>query len=186
MPNVVKNLDVAEVETKPSPVEAIQQYVAENKPAIGRLLSGEFEISTMVEAEKLSTMLAAHTPCPDRSSMGFWELLANAVEHGNLEIDYDTKSALLLNGQIEDEIERRLGMEPYRSRVVNVKFKCTKEHVWLRVTDQGAGFDFKAALDAEMPMDRPNGRGILVARNLCFDTLTYEGSGNTVEATINL
>ena len=30
-------------------------------------------------------------------------------------------------------------------------------------------------------MDRPNGRGICIARKLCFDRVIYRGQGNIVE-----
>lgn len=176
----------AETGEKPDTVEAIQQYVAENKPVIGRMVAGEFEITDLTEAEKLSTMLAAHTPCPDKASLGFWELLANAVEHGNLEIDFDMKSELIMSGEIEREIRNRLGRAPFRNRVVKVAFRCTKDLIWLRVQDEGPGFDHAGVLAADMPMDRPNGRGLHVARSMCFDTMRYEGNGNTVEATIKL
>lgn len=171
---------------KTDTVDAIQQYVAENKPVIGRMVAGEFEITDLTQAEKLSTMLAAHTPCPDKASLGFWELLANAVEHGNLEIDFDTKSELLQSGEIENEIGRRLETSPFRDRVVRVEFRCTRDLIRLRVQDEGPGFDHAKVLAAEMPMDRPNGRGLHVARSMCFDTMCYEGNGNTVEATIKL
>lgn len=176
----------APVAEKVSPVEAIQLYVAQHKPAIGRMVAGEFEITTLNEAEKLSTMLAANTPYPEKVSLGFWELLSNAVEHGNLEIDMQTKADLLLSGQMEAEVERRLTMEPYRGRIVRVSFKCGKKAIRLKVRDQGKGFDYEKFLNSEMPMDKPNGRGLHVARDLCFDSLKYEGCGNVVTATIKL
>jgi two-component sensor histidine kinase len=171
---------------KPSPIESIQQYVSKNKPVIGRLVSGEFEITTLNEAEKLSTMLAANTPCPEKASLGIWELLSNAVEHGNLEIDQQTKAKLVMSGKIEDEIQRRLQLEVYRNRVVRVFFKCSGSQVRLKVQDEGKGFDFEKVLNSDMPLDQPNGRGIHVARNLCFDTIEYQGCGNEVVATIDL
>ncbi len=177
---------VSLMEDKPSPIESIQKYVSKNKPVIGRMVSGEFEITTLNEAEKLSTMLAANTPCPEKASLGIWELLSNAVEHGNLEIDQQTKAKLIMSGEIDDEIQRRLRLGTYRNRVVRVFFKCSRSRVWLKVMDEGKGFDFEKVLNGEMPLDQPNGRGLLVARNLCFDTLDYHGCGNEVVATIEL
>lgn len=174
------------MEDKPSPLESIQQYVSKNKPVIGRLVSGEFEITTLNEAEKLSTMLAANTPCPEKASLGIWELLSNAVEHGNLEIDQQTKAKLIMSGKIEAEIQRRLRLDSFRDRIVRVFFKCTRSHVCLKVQDEGKGFDYEKVLNSDMPLDQPNGRGIYVARNLCFDTIEYRGCGNEVVATIDL
>ncbi len=177
---------VPSMEDKPSPIESIQNYVSKNKPVIGRMVCGEFEITTLNEAEKLSTMLAANTPCPEKASLGIWELLSNAVEHGNLEIDQQTKAKLIMSGEIEGEIQRRLRLGTYSNRVVRVFFKCSGSQVWLKVLDEGKGFDFEKVLNSDMPLDQPNGRGIHVARNLCFDTLDYHGCGNEVVATIKL
>lgn len=169
-----------------NPVDSIQQYVSENKSAVGRMVTGEFEISTLSEAEKLSTMLANNTPCPDKASIGFWELISNAIEHGNLEIDMDKKTELLLAGQLEVEVLRRLKVEPYCHRLARVDFRRHSNAIHLRVVDEGPGFDFKAVLASDFEHSRPNGRGIHVAQSLCFDTISYLGNGNTVEAVISL
>lgn len=165
-------------------VQSIQSYVSTHKSAIGRLVAGEFEIRTLDEAEKLSTMLAANTPCPDKAAMGIWELLSNAIEHGNLEIDFETKTQLLHDGGIEQEISRRLELAPYRDRVARVIFRCAPDAVRIRVEDDGPGFDFRHYLDAAMPVERPNGRGIQIARRMCFDDIAYRGTGSIVEALI--
>jgi anti-sigma regulatory factor (Ser/Thr protein kinase) len=168
-----------------APEEAIRAYMAANKPAIGRLVSGTFEIRTLDEAEKLSTMLALHYPDQNRVAAGIWELLSNAVEHGNLGIDFDEKARLLETGRYHEEIERRLGLAPWRDRVAVVVFRRTTRQIRLRVTDQGEGFDFNRFLSAEPPMDRPNGRGIAIAARLSFDRLAYRGCGTCVEAVVS-
>jgi anti-sigma regulatory factor (Ser/Thr protein kinase)/CheY-like chemotaxis protein len=161
--------------------KAIQDYVASHKSAVGRMLSAVFEIRTMDEAQKLSTMLATNCPAPEKVAIGIWELLSNAIEHGNLEIDYDEKAKLLESGRFEGELARRLGQAPYADRVARVEFKRAAKSIRLRVTDEGPGFDFRRFVEADLPMDRPNGRGIGIARTLCFDRVTYRGPGNVVE-----
>jgi anti-sigma regulatory factor (Ser/Thr protein kinase) len=158
--------------------------MAANKPAIGRLVSGVFEIRTLDEAEKLSTMLALHYPDQNRVAAGIWELLSNAVEHGNLGIDFDEKTRLLEAGRYHEEIHRRLDLAPWRDRIAVVAFRRTTRQIRLRVTDQGEGFDFDRFLTAEPPVDRPNGRGIAIAARLSFDRLTYRGCGTCVEAVV--
>ncbi len=163
---------------------AIHAYVSANRPAIGRLLRGDFEIRTMSEAEKLATMLGSHCPDPEQAAIGFWELLANAVEHGSFEIDFAMKSALLLAGTYHAELKRRGGMAPFRDRVVRVQFRQFRRSIRVRIADQGRGFDFAAFGPDFSPHFAPNGRGIAMARQMVFSTLTYLGAGNIVEASI--
>lgn len=164
--------------------EAIRAYMAANRPAIGRMISGTFEFRTLDEAEKLSTMLALQYPDENRVAAGIWELLSNAVEHGNLGIDYDEKSRLLLAGCYHAEVERRLAGDPWRDRVARVAFDRTAAGIRLRVSDAGAGFDFRRFLAVEPPPDRPNGRGIAIAARLSFDRVTYLGNGSRVVAVV--
>jgi len=161
--------------------KAIQDYVTSHKSAVGHMLSAVFEIRTIDEAQKLSTMLATNCPVPEKVAVGIWELLSNAIEHGNLEIDYDEKAKLLESGRFEGELARRLRQAPYADRVARVEFRRATKSIRLRVTDEGPGFDFRRFVEAEVPTDRPNGRGICIARTLCFDRMTYRGQGNVVE-----
>lgn len=161
---------------------ATKDHAAVREPAIGRLVSGIFEFRTLAEAEKLSALLAANYPDPDRVAVGIWELLCNAVEHGNLAIDFAEKSRLLRSGTYHAEIEHRLATSPFGKRVARVEFRRNRTRIRLSVLDEGQGFDFHAYLDADMPLDAPNGRGIAIASRLSFDRLTYRGTGNRVDA----
>lgn len=177
---VLRTIRVAAIDR--GPPRAIGRYIGINRSAIGRLVSGIFEISTLTEAERLATLLASCHPDPERLVIGIWELLCNAIEHGNLEIDFATKRELLLSGRYEEEIERRLATQPFASRRVHVAFRRTRHQIRLRIIDAGKGFDHASAMSQGYPLDGPNGRGIAIASKLCFDRITYRGRGNTVEA----
>jgi anti-sigma regulatory factor (Ser/Thr protein kinase) len=168
------------------PEEAIKEFLASHKSGIGRLMVGQFEIQTMEEAEKLSTMLANQYPDPDRVATGIWELISNSVEHGNLEIDFDEKVRLIESGTYADEIARRLRLPKYAERFVLVDFKRTKGAIRLSVCDDGPGFDYSKYFEADYAPDGPNGRGIVIASRLSFDRVVYHGRGNVVDAIINL
>ena len=168
------------------PEEAIRDYLAWHKSGIGRLISGQFEIRTLEQAEKLSTMLANNCPVPEKVSTGIWELISNAVEHGNLEIDFDEKMKLVLNGGLAGEIARRLEMPPFADRSALVEFKRTKTTIRIRVRDEGPGFDYAKYLNPDFSPGGPNGRGIMIATKFSFDKLTYRGRGNIVDAIIRL
>jgi histidine kinase-like protein len=164
--------------------EGIKNYVSQSSSSFGRLVQGTFELRTHEEAERLSAMLALNTVIPERASVGFWELLSNAIEHGNLAIDMDLKTELLLQGKFEQEIALRHNLAEYRDRYATVEFSAAPKRVFLKVTDQGDGFDYKKILNQEVTHDRPNGRGIMLAQQFGFDQLEYQGKGNVVEGSI--
>ena len=113
--------------------------------------------------------------------MGLVELLVNAVEHGNLGITYAEKSALRQASRWEDEVERRLSQEPWRSRRARVALRREGSQVEFTITDEGAGFDWKPFLDFDPARAFDlNGRGIAMARKLGFSSLEYRGAGNIV------
>jgi anti-sigma regulatory factor (Ser/Thr protein kinase) len=180
-----KRVDKAK-EHQHGPDEAIREFIAQNKSGIGRLMFGVFEIRTLEEAEKLSTMLANNYPVPERVSTGLWELISNAIEHGNLGIDYAEKAALLENGDFAGEVARRLVLPKYFERVATVSFRRSKKAIRIRVRDQGVGFDHAKYMSATTFSDGPNGRGILIASKFSFDRVEYRGRGNVVDAIIDL
>lgn len=178
----VDNTQVQEVARATS--MSIQQYVTSHRSSVGRMLRGAFEIRTLEQAEKLSAMLATHCPDPEKVAVGIWELMSNAIEHGNLEIKLDEKTALLRRGAFADEVARRLSLPQYIDRQVLVEFERTKTAIHVRISDDGAGFEFADFLNAEGVAGRPNGLGIFIANKMCFDRLVYHGCGNQVEAFI--
>ena len=170
-----------------SPAEkAIRDYLTLNTSVLGRMISSHFQIRTMDEAEKLATMLSGQFPEPQRVSTGVWELISNAIEHGNLKIDFEEKADLLQSGNYIEEIARRLRTEPYSLRLADVEFRRTRTMIRIRVSDQGAGFDFTKYFDDSRPLTGPNGRGIFIARKFSFDKVVYRGPGNVVDAIIRL
>jgi anti-sigma regulatory factor (Ser/Thr protein kinase) len=153
--------------------------------AVGRLVSARFEIRTLEQADKLSAMLASQYPVPERVLAGIWELLSNAVEHGNLEIEFEEKSKLMQSGGYPQEVARRLELPGLADRVVSVRFRRMMKSIRMRVCDEGPGFDFSRYIDAPLS-EGPNGRGILIATKFSFDKVAYRGRGNVVDAMVRL
>ncbi|MFT4076673.1 MAG: response regulator [Asticcacaulis sp.] len=145
--------------------------------------SSAFRLKTIAEAENLSVFLANCFPAPERAIAGLAELLVNAVEHGNLEIGYATKSQLIAQGTWAAEIESRLAMPQFSQRHVDVFYKRAPEGFYVVIRDQGRGFDWKNYLfiDPARAMDN-HGRGIAQANALSFDRLGYNEAGNEVTA----
>jgi CheY-like chemotaxis protein len=149
-----------------------------------RLLDqAEFHFRTTVEARDIATLLANACPDPQRVVLGLTELMLNAVEHGNLDISYDEKSALISQDRLEDEISRRLEIPPYLGRQVRVSCSRGRDEVRYVIQDEGAGFDYSRylELDPARAFDS-HGRGIALAAKMSFDGLEYQGCGNTVAA----
>jgi anti-sigma regulatory factor (Ser/Thr protein kinase) len=165
----------------------IRAFLSSHATAIGRLTSARFEIRSFEEAEHLATMLAMQYPDTDRAAFGIWELLANAIEHGNLGIGCGEKAELLRQGRYEEEIRRRMADPVLAARLVTVSFSRRRTSLRLTIVDEGAGFDptpfLQPATAGEM---QPNGRGIRLAAQFSFDDLTYAGRGNQAIATTKL
>lgn len=151
------------------------------------LQAGSYRFRDLEEGRLLANYLARACPEPERTIQGLQELLVKAVEHGNLEISYSDKSALVLADSWEEEIQRRLQLPEYRDRYVEVHFRRQPESLQFTIRDQGEGFDWAKYLDfsPERVFDL-HGRGIAMARKLSFDQLEYQGDGNTVIATVSL
>jgi len=136
---------------------------------------------TIAEGESLATMLANFFPVPERALTGISELLVNAVEHGNLAIDYEAKGRLIRDNSWDDEIARRLADPRYSGRKVEVLFERRDDACCIRITDDGDGFDWQRYLEFDPARATDNhGRGIAMANMLCFDTLVFNERGNQV------
>lgn len=148
---------------------------------------GSFRFRTLEDGRLLANSLARACPEPEKSVLGLQELMANAVEHGNLGITYEEKTELLMNGAWGDEILRRLETPTGQARQVTVDFIRTEEDIRITVQDQGKGFKWEKYVDFDASRAFDNhGRGIAMARALSFNELRYAGNGNTVTARIYL
>ena len=147
----------------------------------------ELRFSSLEDVNQVAGILAAMCPDPETASTGLFELLLNAVEHGNLGIGYNEKKRLMYEDLWETELKRRLALPEYRERFGTVTFERKSGALEFRITDQGNGFNWEEyrELDPERSLD-PNGRGIVMARHYSFSTLEYQGAGNVVTATIAL
>lgn len=147
------------------------------------LLRAEFRYRTPDEAHALAALLAKAYPDPERVSMGIWELLINAVEHGNLEITYEEKTRLMQERRMSAEVAERLERPAFKGRHATATLAREGAGLVLAVEDEGPGFDWLPYL--ELSPDRAfhtHGRGIAMAKALCFDEVRYEGRGNRVVA----
>jgi anti-sigma regulatory factor (Ser/Thr protein kinase) len=155
--------------------------MASARSAICLIQRGSFRYQTMQQCEELAALLANSCPDPQRTSVGLFELMLNALEHGNLGISYEEKTALIEARAWSDEMHRRQMLEENLAKNVTITLSQTRDKIRFKIQDMGAGFrhqDFQ-----EMNPDRifdNHGRGILLARWESFDKVEYQGNGNRV------
>lgn len=116
------------------------------------------------------------------------ELLFNAVEHGNLEIQDREKQEALADGCYDQLVAQRLAQSRLRARrvMIRVFHERSNNHLEYRITDEGKGFPWQAVLTRSQEMresEGASGRGILLTRAF-FPSLTYNERGNEVTITV--
>jgi len=144
-----------------------------------------YRYRTLEEGQALAAALATVCAEPDRAAMGLVELLVNAVEHGNLGIDFEEKAKLLSAGQWHSETTRRLQLPENVDKFVDVHACRVGDEIVVLIRDRGNGFDWRKFLTLdESRAFFPNGRGIALARQIAFRSVEYRGCGNEVEVRI--
>lgn len=111
-----------------------------------------------------------------------YEMLVNAIEHGNLEIDYEEKKALLETGENYMEIlKRRSWKEPYHSRFIWVTYHFVDNTITISIKDEGPGFETQKyrKLVSDFNIEDLHGRGIFITQ-VNMDSVEYSDTGNEV------
>lgn len=148
----------------------------------------QFRFRTLDDVAILSATLAQMCPNPETVAMGLSELMLNAVEHGNLGINYAEKGRLIEDGLWQDEVERRLADATIGARYASLELRRDPDaHLCFVIRDQGPGFDWQRYLDLDPARAfDSHGRGIAMARHLAFASLDYQGTGNSVQVRVAL
>lgn len=157
----------------------LREQVKNTRPASEH----DFQIQNLHQAYELALSLATLAAAPEKVVTGLYELLVNAVEHGNLEISYREKTRLLSQNVWLEEINNRLNCAPYSDRFVNVKVSNECDRVHYLIKDQGKGFKCNQYLSLQPHRAADtHGRGVAYAKQQCFVQLEYLGDGNEVLA----
>ncbi|MCW9034599.1 MAG: SpoIIE family protein phosphatase [Rhodospirillales bacterium] len=165
--------------------EQLEAETRQKETIIGKMKTGSFRFQTMEEVHEMTSILALACPDPQRAVVGLVELLANAVEHGNLGITYKEKGELVNSSAWDEEITRRLKLPENQEKFVEVTFTRGEGEVTYRIKDQGEGFDWRGYLEFDPErVTHAHGRGIAMASMLTFSDVTYLGKGNEVIARV--
>ncbi len=143
--------------------------------------------NTLDDTRELSVWLANLFPDPERVVIGITEMLLNALEHGNLGITYEEKTALNQAGTWEEEVRRRETLPENAEKKVSIGYEKDAHTASLVITDQGKGFDWEKYLHFDpVRVTHSHGRGIALTCLTSFDEVAYMGRGNEVRCTVNL
>lgn len=160
----------------------LTQRIANHGVALALVSDAQFRVQTLDQAESLATLLALVAKRPEVVAMGLAEMFVNGIEHGNLGIDFATKSRLKTEDCWMEEILLRLALPENRSKRVQVQLRREGNDWVATVTDEGNGFDWERFVQlAPERAFAPNGRGIVLAREIAFSDVRYQGRGNVVE-----
>ena len=116
----------------------------------------------------------------DRLHVALFELIMNAIEHGNCGISYQEKTDYLAaNGDILSLIRDKRRDEAIGKRRVGLTYRIEPSHSWFEISDEGEGFDWRARLKSEEVNLGQHGHGIRMTRHY-ISNLTYNEVGNVV------
>jgi DNA-binding response OmpR family regulator len=153
--------------------------------ALKAMQSCRLAIRTLSQAEDTACFLASCFPDAERVVSGLLELLVNAIEHGNLGVNYAEKAKLLNEGRWHEELEQRVHLPQYKDKMAEVYFERTADTYTVQVKDCGQGFNWKPFLQIDLARaTASHGRGIARARLMAFDTLEYNEAGNCVTVAV--
>lgn len=153
-------------------VESESSFIIDNNPdLIGPLIG------------YLQKMLGQMHLCDEADQMqagiALGEALANAIYHGNLELDSTLR-------QTDNSAYYRLAYErsaklPYRNRSIFITVRLSREEAVFIIRDEGSGFDPASVPDPTNPenLDKLSGRGLLLIRTF-MDEISHNPLGNEI------
>lgn len=167
------------IEARRSQNEVMQALVAaESTYVLGNDHKFAGQVIAQLE-EQLRTMKYSDATGMLRITMALREAVANAIDHGNLELDSDMRDE---DGPAYSELGRqRAAQEPWRSRQVTITSRVTPDQVRYTIIDQGPGFDPSSLPDPLDPENllRAHGRGLMLIRSF-MDEVTHNETGNMI------
>lgn len=115
-----------------------------------------------------------------RVGTALYEVLVNAIEHGNLELDSDLRE-VDAGEPYKKLAEERRRQSPYRDRSVRVVARFTRDEAAFVVRDDGPGYNHANLPDPRDPanVEKSSGRGLLLIRTF-MDVVRLNARGNEI------
>ncbi len=113
--------------------------------------------------------------------LGLYEIIMNAIEHGNLEISFDEKCRAVETNTYGRLLQERLSNPSFSRRRVTIDYHMIPGELHYVVRDEGKGFNWRdwLYLDPSSNLLTPCGRGILLARSY-LDRVEFNHGGTEV------
>ena len=152
-------------------VESRSRFVLKNDPQLAASLVQHLED----ELEKLNY---SDQTGLFRISLALTEALANAMDHGNLELNSDLRDDPAAYAQLR---QARCQQDPYRCRRVTLIADLSPTAVSITVRDEGPGFDPSTIPDPTDPENlvRASGRGLMLIQSF-MDEVRHNATGNEI------
>lgn len=121
-----------------------------------RTIPSDTSVGSALVSELIDAMMERDWPGADlfRVQLAYEEAVVNAIRHGN-----------------------RCSPD----KTVDVEMTCDADRVWIRITDQGPGFDVHAIPDPRQDdlLEVPGGRGVLLISEIMSE-VHYNEKGNQI------
>ena len=154
--------------------------------AMAAFAGGEFSVQTLEQARDVAIFIGHACPDPRRAAVGLYVLIANGIEHGNLEFDATEKAKGLADGSWSRKLAARMAQPAFADRRVRVGVHRGMRTISVLVQDDGQGIDAETAEMANPARAGYRGKTARLARSMGFSQVNWLGTGNTVEASIVL
>jgi hypothetical protein len=194
--NILASLTFADIEKQ---LPGILDIIHTNRPLLygsaqpgqDGILSGSFRLrNNLFEAACSLNLICNYCYLSNKLTLErkyffhlpLYEMLINAIEHGNCGISYNEKSRFLERGGCAPDLIQKKCDEPaVASKMVSLSYELHPLYARFVITDQGRGFDWRTVMRAlsEKDLLRLNGRGILIARET-VRSLRFNEKGNEV------
>jgi|GEM_PF-1263294 len=151
----------------------------------GAAAAGNFPFRTLDDLGALSQLVAGLCAAPEPVQLALFELMLNAVEHGNLGLGFARKAELERRGEWRAEIGRLLDQPAQRARFAWLHVEIRPQALRFVVCDRGRGFDPVRYLEPDPACPAAfRGHGIAIARLLAFPGLRFHEGGRCVEGVV--
>jgi DNA-binding response OmpR family regulator len=119
-------------------------------------------------------------------NVALYEVILNAMEHGNLEISREEKANHLGAGDYLAFLKSRMMEDRVAQRGVDILYRMDRWGLHFEIKDQGPGFDWKKEALRQCDLGGcldASGRGLILAR-FYVDRMEFNDAGNTVHLTV--
>ncbi|WP_157154325.1 ATP-binding protein [Brachyspira murdochii] len=117
----------------------------------------------------------------DLFASALYEVIMNAIEHGNLNVLYETKKEWLKKNIYNKKLKELLKTDKAKNTHVEIILKIENENITINVKDQGLGFKPKqeAKKINNDGFARESGRGMMMIKSY-FDEVKFNKKGNSI------